>query len=97
MKKFLLFTIAIAFALSLCVLADSKLSPAIDIIATDCSMIKASVTENGEFSFDVGDFDEVLGVNVQSITVTALPNSELGRLMLDNLYVVENQVISRER
>lgn len=96
MKKFLLFTTILIFTFAISICAANKLSPAIDVIATDYSMVKASVIQDGEFLFDVGDFDEALGVNVQSITITALPNEELGKLMLDNLYIVENQVISRE-
>lgn len=96
MKKFLFFSIILAFTLALSICASSKLSPAIDVIANDFSMVKASVVNNGEFIFDVDDFDNALGVNVQSVTITSLPSKDLGRLMLDNLYIVENQVISRE-
>lgn len=96
MKKTLLFIVILIFALSLGIYAKNKLSPAIDVLANDYSMVKAAIGNNGELIFDVDDFDSALGVNVQSITVTALPDKSYGRLMLDNLYVVENQVIYRE-
>ena len=96
MKKFILFTAIFIFVFTLTVCATSKISPAIDVIANDYSMVKASFVSNGELVFDVGDFDDALGVNVSSITITSLPAEEAGRLMLDNLYVVENQVVLRE-
>ena len=96
MKKVFGLTIVLMLALTLTVCASNKISPAIDVIASENSMIKASVLYNGEFGFDVNDFDDALGVNVKSITVTALPEEKVGRLMLDNLYIVENQVIERE-
>ncbi len=96
MKRFLLFTAILIFALSLTICASSKLSPAIDVIAGEYSMVKASIVNDGEMFFDVSDFDEALGANVQSITVSSLPDSDIGRLMLDNLYIVESQVISRD-
>jgi len=96
MKKFILFTAILMLALSTGVFAADKLSPAIDVIANDFSMVKASVAQNGEFIFDVDDFDEAIGTNVKSITITSLPDKNIGRLMLDNLYIVEKQVIYRE-
>ncbi|MBE6674368.1 MAG: hypothetical protein E7596_04590 [Ruminococcaceae bacterium] len=96
MKKTILFTLIFIFAFSLTVCAANKISPAIDVIANDYSMVKASVHNNGELIFDISDFDDALGVNVNSIIVTSLPDEEVGRLMLDNLYIVENQVVLRE-
>ena len=96
MKRFFVLLIFSAFLLTLCVGASGKLSLAVDILANENSMVKAGVLYNGEFGFDVDDFDQALGVNVKSITVTSLPNENYGRLMLDNLYVIENQVIARE-
>lgn len=95
MKKFLFFTALLIFVLCIGINA-SKLSPAIDVLADDFSMVKASVTQNGELLFDVNDFDDAIGTNVKSITVTSLPDKNVGRLMLDNLYIVEKQVIYRE-
>ena len=96
MKKLILYTTLLIFALAISVSAANKLSPAIDVIANEFSMVKASVTQNGELVFDVDDFDDAIGTNVNSITITALPDTSVGRLMLDNLYVVEKQVLYRE-
>lgn len=96
MKKFLLFTSILIFALTLSVCASNKLSFAIDVIANEYSMVKASIVNDGEIIFDINDFDEALGTNVKSITVSSLPDTSVGRLMLDNLYIVESQVIARE-
>ncbi len=96
MKKFILFSIILMFALSVCIFATNKISPAVDVIANSFSMVKATVTNDGEMIFDVDDFDRAVGVSVQSIKITSLPDKNIGRLMLENLYVVENQVIYRE-
>ncbi len=96
MKKFFIFTFVLMSLLAISVSASNKISPAIDVIANDNSMVKAGVPFNGELIFDVDDFDDTLGTNVSSITITSLPSQESGRLMLDNLYVVENQVIYRD-
>lgn len=96
MKKFLLFTTILIFALALTISASNKLSPAIDVIANENSMVKASIVCDGEIYFDVGDFDNALGTNIQTITVSSLPDESTGRLMLDNLYIVESQVIARD-
>lgn len=95
MKKLIIFMIICACIL--CIGASaSKLSPAIDVIATENEMVKTGALQNGEIGFDTYDFDIPLGANVKSITVCSLPNENEGRLMLGNLYVVENQVIYRE-
>ena len=96
MKKFLFFCIVALFSLSLTVCASEKLSPAIDVIASENGMIKAGVVYDGQIEFDAYDFDNPLGVTVKSIKITALPDESLCRLMLDNLYVVKNQIIKRE-
>ena len=96
MKKILLFIPLCVIMLTMCVFAEEKLSLALDVIANDNEMIKAGIVYDGEISFDVNDFDNNLGSNVRSITVTSLPDENHGRLMLGNLYVVENQVIYRE-
>lgn len=96
MKRFLIFLSLFIFAFSISVGAKSVISPAIDVIANENSMVKAGVLTNGELLFDVYDFDECLGTNVQYITVVSLPASSSGRLMIDNLYVLENQVIYRD-
>lgn len=96
MKKFLFFFISLLLLLSINVFAANKISPAIDVIASENGMVKAGIVYDGAISFDVYDFDNNIGNNVKSITVSALPNQASGKLMLGNLYVVENQVISRD-
>ena len=96
MKKILLFIPFCILLFTVSVFASSKVSPAIDVIASSNEMIKAGAICNGEISFDTGDFDECLGTNVSSITIVSLPSEESGKLMLGNLYAVENQVIYRE-
>lgn len=96
MKKFLFFCFIFVFVLSFNVLASERLSPAIDVIASDNSMVKAGVVYDGEICFDSYDFDNALGVNVESIKICSLPSESDGRLMLGNLYVVKNQIIERE-
>ena len=96
MKKTLFFVIILTFILAFSVSASDKLSPALDVIASNHSMVKSSATDGNEVIFDVNDFDKPLGVNLKSITITELPNQNVGKLMLDNLYVVKNQVITRD-
>lgn len=96
MKKFIFFCFIFLFSLSSVVYASERLSPAIDVIASESSMVKAGIVCEGELSFDPYDFDESIGANIRSIKITSLPSEESGRLMLENLYVVKNQVIDRE-
>lgn len=96
MKKFFAFGIICMFCLTFTVFADNKISPAIDVIAYENSMIKTGISNNGEICFDVDDFDKPLGTNVQYIKIASLPDKSQGRLMVDNLYVLENQVIYRD-
>ena len=95
MKKFLLF-LAISLSIFTISAYANKISPAIDIIANENSMVKASVLNDGEIQFDTSDFDVPLNTNVNVITISSLPAQSSGRLMLGNLYVVENQIIKRE-
>ncbi len=95
MKKILIFSCFLM--LLLCISASaSKLSPAIDVIANENSIVKASVMQDGELLFDTSEFDSHLNTTVYQIKICSLPDADYGRLMLDNLYVVENQVIKRE-
>ncbi|MBQ8546672.1 MAG: S-layer homology domain-containing protein [Clostridia bacterium] len=96
MKRIFFFSIVFIFLFTGVALASEKISPAIDVIANESNMIKSGVLNDGELCFDTSDFDNTLGTNVKSIKVTALPEVSSGRLMLDNLYVVENQVIYRD-
>ena len=96
MRKFLFFCLIFTLMLSINIFAGEKLSPALDVIATESSMVKSGIVYNGELEFDAYDFDEALGTNVKSVKITSLPSNDEGRLMLGNLYVVTNQIISRE-
>ena len=96
MKKIFFFSFLFIFLFTTVALAKGKISPAIDIIAAESGVIKSSVPVEGNMHFDAYDFDNALNINVNSIKITALPNKSAGYLMLDNLYVVENQVIKRE-
>lgn len=96
MKKIFFFSFVFMLLFTTVAFASEKVSPALDIIARENGVIKSGVLSDGEMCFDVDDFDLALGVNVGSIKVTELPSTECGRLMLDNLYVVENQVIYRD-
>ncbi|MBR2025207.1 MAG: cadherin-like domain-containing protein [Clostridia bacterium] len=96
MKKFIIFAFILISVLCLGISASDIVSPAIEVIAGQNEMIKTGFISDGIISFDTYDFDEVIGTNVKSITVCNLPDNKCGRLMLGNLYVVENQVISRE-
>ena len=96
MKKFLLFIPICVFMFTVSIFATERISPALDVIAYENEMVKAGVVYDGEITFDVNDFDNALGTNAKSITVKTLPDENEGRLMVGNLYVVENQVIYRE-
>ena len=96
MKRFLFFCIFAILAFSISVSASEKLSLAIDVIAYENNMVKAGVVYDGELNFDAYDFDESVGTNVKSIRITSLPDASVGKLMLDDLYVVKNQIIKRE-
>ena len=96
MKKILFFIPICVLIMTISVFAAERVSPALDVIAQESEMVKAGAIYDGEICFDINDFDMALGASAASITVKSLPSSESGRLMLGNLYVVENQVIQRE-
>ncbi len=96
MKKIFFFFTVIILLFTSAAFASEKISPAIDVIAEGSTMIKSEVAKEGELSFEVDDFDAPLLCHVSSIKITSLPDKNSGYLMLDNLYVVENQVIYRE-
>ena len=96
MKRYLIFTLILISLFCIGISAADIVSPAIEVIAGQNEMIKTGLMQDGTITFDTYDFDDVLGTNVKSITVCSLPNENDGRLMLGNLYVVENQVITRD-
>ena len=96
MKRIFFFSIIFIFLFSGVALAANKISPAVDVIATEMSMVKSGLSTDSELYFDTNDFDTSTGASVKEIKISTLPSEKSGRLMLDNLYVVENQVIKRE-
>ena len=96
MKRYFVFTLILICMLSVGVYASDVVSPATQVIAGQNEMVKSGLMQDGIITFDTNDFDTTLGTNVRSITICSLPDSDSGRLMLGNLYVVENQVVERE-
>ena len=96
MKRYIIFCLILISTFCICASAADVISPAIEVIAEQNEMVKTGLIQDGIILFDTYDFDVSLGANVKSITVSALPSEADGRLMLGNLYVVENQVIARE-
>lgn len=94
LRRYSLISISLALILAVPVLAGSKISPAVDIIAADFTMAKSGlVGENIEFT--KADFKEALGVSsVGKITITGLPSSSEGTLKLGAQPVSVGQVIS---
>ena len=96
MKRLFFFISTFTLLFCLCLVVNAQISPGIDVIANENAMVKSSILVNGEMTFDINDFDLPVGTNVSSIKITSLPDKSSGKLMLENLYVVENQVISRK-
>lgn len=69
------------------------LSPALALLSDDTVMIKSALISN-DIRFTEDDFERSVGCSVDSITVTALPPSTAGTLMLGNAPVTLNQTIS---
>lgn len=71
-------------------------SPACTVLATENEMIKHGLRYSG-IEFTEEDFTNALGMDkISSITVESVPSAEDGRLTLNGIYVVENQVIPAE-
>lgn len=94
--KFLLLVVCLLFSASLAsIAADSKISPALDVIANNLNLIKTGLVNN-DIIFTAEDFERALGVNkVSNITILSLPSITEGKLMLGSLEVMRNQTISR--
>ncbi len=72
------------------------LTPAIAVISNDFCLIKSGATGN-ELTFSAEDFETALGCDkLKTVTITSLPERSLGYLMLGELEVMENQVVSRK-
>lgn len=97
MKRFFVFSLALLTAV-ICawqVSAYSKnlLSPALALLSDDTVMIKSALVAS-DIRFSGEDFNRSVGCDVDSITVTALPPSTAGTLLLGNAPVSVNQTIS---
>ena len=75
---------------------NAPVSPALNVIASDMSLVKSAESES-VISFSASDFENFIGVNkVKNVTFTFLPDEHVGVLMLGALRVVKNQKIDRE-
>lgn len=90
-----LVSLTLAAALALAAFALPPLSPSLEIIAADCEMMK-SAPAHEDVKFTTEDFTLAEGANVKSITVTSLPPSGDGSLLLGASRVNVNQTISAE-
>ncbi len=73
-----------------------RLSPALDVLATNLTLTKTGLVSR-EIVFSPLDFESLLGVgHLASITVLTLPDPAVGTLYLETTPVMKNQVISRE-
>ena len=74
---------------------EAKVSPALDIIASESKMIKTGISGE-EITFSADDFERVLNVsNISSITLSSLPEKTDGALFLGSYEVSEGMTISR--
>ena len=69
------------------------LTPALTLLSDDTVMIKSAVVSN-DIRFTGEDFSRSIGCSVETITITALPPSTAGTLLLGNAPVTLNQTIS---
>ncbi len=93
LKLFSLFTLLALAAASLTIASAAPLSPALDNIAHESRMVKTGFMYNS-ISFTRSDFDLACGTECRAITITKLPPSDEGKLILGDSTVRENQSIS---
>jgi len=73
----------------------AAVSPALQHLATQLSLVKSSVGKR-EIAFTAKDFEEALGVShLDGIVIRQLPSASVGKLMLGSLEVMRNQTVSR--
>lgn len=97
MKRIFILSLAV-ITVALCawhVSAYTKnlLSPALALLSDDTMMIKSAVVSS-DIRFTGEDFKRSVGCDVDSITITALPPSTAGTLLLGNAPVSVSQTIS---
>lgn len=97
MKKRIIAAVTAALALVLAstyvFAAEILLSPALDIIANKCTMVK-SASSGKNVNFTNEDFDLAAGKKVSSITIYTLPDSSEGILTIGGNKVSRGQTIS---
>ena len=95
-KRFIVLICMILAALTISSFASTIVSPALNILAKDNSMIKSGLVYNDVY-FSKQDFMKCLGItDVESVTVKELPEATNGVLKLGTLNVTEGQIISSE-
>ena len=93
-KRALCIAAAFAAAITTVCAQMAVLSPALGVIESSIEMKKCGVI-NCDVKFSAKDFDDTLCSKVEYVTITSLPDSEDGRLVLDRVNVLENQTIAR--
>ena len=92
----LFFTLGIAIIMTIVIAATPIVSPALNVIAKNNTMIKSGLVYS-DIYFSEHDFKKCLGVNnIDFITVKELPDAIDGTLKLGTLNVTEGQTINRE-
>jgi len=77
------------------VTVSGVLSTGLKNLTADYGMIKSGLVA-GQITFSAEDFDNAVGCNVKSITVTSLPSSSDGVLLYNGGAVTVNQTINRK-
>lgn len=99
-KKVLLIALAAVVLIGVAVTVSADVSDfgsGAEVIASEVDMVKSGLIGKN-ISFSDGDFKSALCLaDFDSITVTKLPASSVGALMLDSRRVKEGQTISREK
>ncbi len=72
----------------------AEISPALDILANELNLVKTS-TAGTEIVFSANDFDRALGVKVDKIIVTTLPDTSAGKLFIGEKEITSGQNITR--
>ncbi|MFR5864514.1 MAG: Ig-like domain-containing protein [Acutalibacteraceae bacterium] len=96
MKAFSVFLFAVLLSSLLCVGAAAgggDISPALDILRGELTLTKTGVV-GSEVTFTEADFETLYGSEVSFITVSSLPDGQVGRLALNGVDVIEGQTIA---
>lgn len=96
LKAFSVFLFAVLLSSLLCVGAAAgggDISPALDILRGELTLTKTGVV-GSEVTFTEADFETLYGSEVSFITVSSLPDGQVGRLALNGVDVIEGQTIA---